>query len=252
MKQNLVYIGCGHHRLKNFIHVEINLGKNKSGSPDILADISDCIPLPDNSVDLVYSIATMEHLTYSELLDCFLECRRILKRGGCVRMVVPDLDKMVQDYLNKVYDPSQKSPGKPNENYIDTFVGRIMYFDHRYDHNFNTLSRALQKTGFSNARECLPGDSLIKEAGDELYGAEKERKSDLIVEAVKLDEKPIIQKMEKVYPKNFIARILAEFFNVKITNFTERKSRFPQKYWFKTYLLFNKNTLSDPDLKLKR
>lgn len=251
MEQKLVYIGCGHHRLKNFVHAEINLGKNKSGPPDILCDISDYIPLPDNAIDLVYSIATMEHLTYSELLNCFLECRRILKKGGCVRMVVPDLDKMVRDYLNKVYDPNQKSPGKPNENYIDTFVGRIMYFDHRYDHNFDTILRALKKTGFSNARVCRPGDSLIASANSELYTAEKDRVSDLIVEAVKLDEEPVVQRMEKIYPKNIIAKILAKYLNVKIGNFTERKSRFPQKYWLKTYFLFNKNKLNDPNLKLK-
>ena len=53
-KQKYVYLGCGHARMQDFIHVEINLGKNKSGMPDIVADISDYIPLDNNSVDLVF------------------------------------------------------------------------------------------------------------------------------------------------------------------------------------------------------
>ena len=60
----LVYVGCGHHRMDGFLHVEKNIYKSKSGLPDILADICIHIPLADNSVDLVFSRGTLEHLTY--------------------------------------------------------------------------------------------------------------------------------------------------------------------------------------------
>jgi predicted SAM-dependent methyltransferase len=238
----LVYLGCGHDRMKDFIHVEINLGKNKSGPPDILADISDYIPIKDNSVDLVFSRATLEHLTYNELLNCLLESHRILKKGGCVRIVVPDFDKTINQYLNKVYRDDIKNPGMPNENYVDTFVARIMYHDHRYNHNFDTLRRALEKTGFEQIRECQPGDSKIEVAREELRKAEMGReKDDIIVEAVKFNKKPIIQKTERVYPKNPIAYFLAKFFNIKAESFVKGKARFPQRYWFKTLINFNKS-----------
>jgi len=241
-KPIMLYIGCGHDRLKDFIHVEINLGKNKSGPPDILADISDYIPFNDNKVDLVYSKATMEHLTYSELINCLLESHRILKRGGRVRMVVPDFDKMIDDYKNKITRPEIKSPGFPCEDYLDSFIGRILYFDHRYLHNFETLSKALKKTGFDNIKICQPGDCGINDANEELLRVENGRlEYDIIIEAEKLDKIPSAKRTEKQYPKNPIAYFLAKFFNVKIMNFIERKSRFPQKFWFKTFLKFNKS-----------
>lgn len=245
-KLKLVYLGCGHDRLPGFIHVEINLGKNKSGAPDILADISEYIPLEDNYVDLVYSKATLEHLTYNELINCLLESRRILKRGGVVRIVVPNFDKMIENYLDKKYTPGLKNVIFPNEkvsneDYVETFIGRILYFDHRYLHNFHTLKKALEKTGFSEIRECKPGDSKIEEANGELYNTELKREGEIIVEATKLDCEPMAKMTEKKYPKNPLSYFLARFLNIKFSTFTEGRARFPQKYWFKELLDYNKN-----------
>ena len=44
IKNNYLYVGCGHHRMKGFTHVEINVGKQFKkggdvGPPDIIADI---------------------------------------------------------------------------------------------------------------------------------------------------------------------------------------------------------------------
>lgn len=240
-KPKLLYIGCGHDRMEGFIHIEINLGKNKSGMPDIVADISDHIPFPDNSVNLIFSRDTMEHLTYAEFINCLVECHRILKKGGCVRMAVPNFDIMIKQYFNKVHDLNMRSPGMPNENYVDTFIGRILYFDHRYLHNFNTLSRALEKAGFEQVRECLPGDSKIECARPQLLQAETDMPREIIIEAVKLDGEPKIKKQPKIYPRNPIAKFFAKYLNIKITAFTERKARFPHRYWLKTLIMFNKN-----------
>jgi len=245
IKPRCVYLGCGHARMKDFIHIEINLGKNKSGLPDIVADISDYLPFKNDSVNLVFSRATMEHLTYNELLNCFLESHRILKKGGCIRMVVPSFDKMINDYLDKKYIPEQKNIIFPNEkisneDYIETFIGRVLYFDHRYLHNFYTLKKALEKAGFSKIRECQPGDSKISEAKEELYKAEINRPDDIIVEAVKLDRSPAIKKYVRQYPKNPIAYFLAKYLNIEITSFVKRKAMFPHRYWLKTLIKFNK------------
>jgi predicted SAM-dependent methyltransferase len=226
--------------------VEINIGKNKSGPPDILADISEYIPINDDYADLVYSKATLEHLTYNEFINCLLESHRILKRGGCIRMVVPSFDKAIKDYLEKKYEPTQKNiiyPNEkvPNEDYVETFVGRMLYFDHRYLHNFFTLKKALEKTGFSEIRECLPGDSKINDANGELYNAELKRDGEIIVEATKLDRVSSAKMTIKKYPRNPIAYFMASFLNMKISAFKERKPIFPRRYWFKSLLRFNKS-----------
>lgn len=241
-KPKFVYIGCGHDRMRGFIHVEINLSKNKAGMPDIVADIGDYMPFKDNSVDFIFSKDTLEHLTYAELLNCLLESHRILKKGGYIRMVVPDFDKMIRDYFNKAHDPNMQSPGNPNENYTDTFIGRVMYFDHKYLHNFNTLFRALEKAGFEEIRECKPGDSKVVEVKEELLKRELDaEKREIILEAIKIDKQPIIEKNKKEYPHNPLLYFLAKFLNIKITAYTGRKASFPHRYWLKTLINFNKN-----------
>ena len=247
-KQKLVYVGCGHHRMKGFVHAEISISKDKSGPPEILADMTERIPLDNDSVDLVFSRATLEHLTYRELINHFLECFRILKPGGYVRMVVPSFDMIIKEYKEKIYWPDfEKHPDFPNENYVDTFISTILYHDHYYLHNFNTLSRALEKTGFDGPRECDPGDTAVDNAQEEILKAEIARFGEIIVEAKKGEEKPKIKKYKIDYPHNSLNKILAKYLNIKITAFKKRKPVFPSKKWFREKLSKRVNTESMTD-----
>lgn len=233
-----LYVGCGNHRLKGFTHVEVNPAKQfkkggNVGQPEILANITETIPLEDESVSLIFSRATLEHLTYPELINHFIECNRLLKsEGGYVRMVVPDLDKMVQDYLNKVFRPaSEPDPNLPCANHTDLFITRLLYHDHYYLHNVDTLTRALEKTGFGEVKVCQPGETAIKLASNVLYEAEINREEDLIIEAKKISL-PSAQKTLIKWPKNILLRMLAKWFNIKIERYIKRQPVFPTKHWF--------------------
>lgn len=48
------------------------------------------IPLGDDSVDFIYSSMLFEHLNEDEVSSLLLECRRVLKKNGAMRLVVPD------------------------------------------------------------------------------------------------------------------------------------------------------------------
>jgi len=254
-KKIYLYVGCGHDRMSGFTHVEINVGKQfkkggNVGAPDILADITRHIPLEDNSVDLIFSRATLEHLTYHELINHFLECHRLIKKGGYIRMSVPDMDIMVKNYLDKQEDLEKaKREGEisiammPCENHTDLFIQRVLYHDHYYLHNFDTLSRALKKTGFTNIKKVKPGQCQISEIAEELYKAEKGReKSEVLIESQRLNDEPKISRYPDNGPNNFIIRTLAEIFNIKITKYNKRKATFPRLLWFieKYQLLKNK------------
>src|SRR5262245_41816323 len=57
----------------------------------VWADASRRIPVQSESLDVVYSSHMLEHLDPREA-ECFLnEIRRVLKPGGIIRLVVPDL-----------------------------------------------------------------------------------------------------------------------------------------------------------------
>lgn len=243
-KKIFLYVGCGAHRMKDFTHVEINIAKQykkggNAGEPEILADITKHIPLNDSSVDLIFSRATLEHLTYPELINHFLECHRLIKKGGYIRMSVPDMDIMINNYLNKQEDlnaainNSEVSATLPLENHTDLFINRVLYFDHYYLHNYDTLNRALKKTGFNNVKKVKPGETAVRDVADELYKAEIGRESwEVMVEAQRLDDQPKIKRFPLKLPNNFILKIFAKIFNIKISKYNNRKPAFPSYLYF--------------------
>ncbi len=244
LENKYLYVGCGNHRMSGFTHVEINIGKQYKkggdvGPPDILADITRHIPLENNSVDLIFSRATLEHLTYYELINHFLECHRLIKKGGFVRMTVPDLDIMIDNYLKKEENlekaklESEISNSEPIENHTDLFISRLLYHDHYYLHNYDTLSRALKKTGFTNIKKVNAGQTQISEIKDELLKAEIGRdKWEILLEAQKLDDTPSISRYPEKKNEKIILRILAEIFNIKLSRYNKRKPVFPTRLWF--------------------
>lgn len=149
-------------------------------------------------------------------------------------MVVPDFDMMIKEYKKEIYwSDLEKNLDLPNENYTDTFIARMLYNDHYYLHNFDTLARVLEKTGFDGARECNPGDSKIESANEELLKAEACRFGEIIIETVKLDGSPKIKKFIFNYSNNPIKKILEKYFNIAIVPYKRRRPIFPSKSWFK-------------------
>src|SRR4051812_1200031 len=63
------------------------------------ADAVTSIPQPDRSVDVVYSSHMLEHLDRAEARQFLAETRRVLIRGGIIRIAVPDLRFHVDRYL---------------------------------------------------------------------------------------------------------------------------------------------------------
>lgn len=153
-------------------------------------------------------------------------------------MCLPDFDLMIKDYLDKKYIPNSELMDEvdmigPNENYTDSFINRILYPDHFYIHNYDTLFRALKKCGFSNIKRKEPGNTNIKniEIKNGLLSCEKgDINCEIILEAQKTDL-PSIKHFDLKEKTRLINNILS-YLNLKITKFHHRKRRFPQRYWF--------------------
>lgn len=65
----------------------------------VVHDLRKGIPMPDASVDAVYHSHVFEHID-RDAVDGFLdEVCRVLKPGGIHRIVVPDLEGLVRNYL---------------------------------------------------------------------------------------------------------------------------------------------------------
>jgi len=64
-----------------------------------IADLRKPLPFPDDTFEAVYSSHLIEHLHRAGALALLREARRVLRPGGRCRTLVPDLRKMVNDYV---------------------------------------------------------------------------------------------------------------------------------------------------------
>lgn len=70
----------------------------------IYANLKKGIPLKSQTFVVVYHSHFIEHLDRDQALSFLQECYRVLKWGGTIRIVTPDLERIVQDYLSALKD----------------------------------------------------------------------------------------------------------------------------------------------------
>ncbi|NKI36426.1 methyltransferase domain-containing protein [Wenzhouxiangella sp. XN79A] len=69
-------------------------------SPNVRqADLLQSLPIHDDSADIVYTSHFLEHVPRNSVAGFLEECRRVLKPGGSLRIVVPDLEDICRTYL---------------------------------------------------------------------------------------------------------------------------------------------------------
>jgi SAM-dependent methyltransferase len=91
-------LGCGSRYHPDWINIDIA----PQGTEVVRHDLSRGIPLPDASCDVVYHTAVLEHLRPADASAFLMECFRVLKPGGILRVGVPDLEIICQLYLSRL------------------------------------------------------------------------------------------------------------------------------------------------------
>jgi SAM-dependent methyltransferase len=87
--------GCGAHVAEGWINSDVK----ETPEVDLVADIKDGLPLKTNSVDYAVSVHALPEIPYPDLVPALLELRRVLKPGGVLRLVLPDLRRAIDAYL---------------------------------------------------------------------------------------------------------------------------------------------------------
>ncbi len=91
-------LGCGNRTVQSTEWLNADFTAH---TPGILAvDLRKKLPFDDDQFDLVYHCHVLEHLTCSDAENFLAECRRILKPGGIIRVVVPDLENIIREYIH--------------------------------------------------------------------------------------------------------------------------------------------------------
>lgn len=91
----LLNLGCGQRFHPDWVNIDY-----VSYAPQVRAyDLSSGIPLETNSCDAVYHSHVLEHFSRAAGEAFIQECFRVLKPGGILRVVVPDLEVLAKQYL---------------------------------------------------------------------------------------------------------------------------------------------------------
>lgn len=105
--ETVLDLACGYGEFINNIRasrkigVDLNIDVARFLDPDV--EFQNCyanaIPIPDNCVDVAFSSNFLEHLrTKDDLDDVFRELRRVLKPGGRLILVGPNIRYLASEY----------------------------------------------------------------------------------------------------------------------------------------------------------
>jgi len=93
----MLNIGCGVTSDSEWINIDLG------GSDDVMShNVTDGLPFPDKTFDVVYHSHLLEHIPFEKSLPFIHECFRVLKPGGIIRILVPDLERIAGLYLEKL------------------------------------------------------------------------------------------------------------------------------------------------------
>ena len=160
--KNVLHVGCGAKSVVGQIAVfaagewsETRLDIDPAAAPDIVASMTDMPAVPDESQDAVFSSHNLEHLFPHELRAALSEFRRVLRPGGFLLVLVPDIQKAAAAIAaGKAEAPlyiSDSGPVTP----MDVLYGHRpsigagqVHMAHRNGFVVVTLLAALERAGF--------------------------------------------------------------------------------------------------------
>ena len=153
------------------------------------ADAAKYIPEEDDSLEVVYTSHMIEHLDRDEAFKFLNEAFRTLKKGGIIRIVVPDLYKQVKEYLqhkdaDAFIEKTLLTRPKPK-----SLLSKLKFLflgerNHQFMYDENSLIKLISSAGFADVESMLPGKTKIQNPGDLDLSEQKE--ISIYVEGVKI------------------------------------------------------------------
>jgi predicted SAM-dependent methyltransferase len=133
-----VHVGCGRVNIPGFINVDRSNYKHVHYK----RDVRDLRIFNKNSIDLIYASHVLEYFDLYEAIDTLKEWRRVLKKGGILRIAVPNFEALI-----KVYKKTRNI-----DKIIGPLYGRIVQkkkkIYHKYVYDYKKIRFLLLKSGF--------------------------------------------------------------------------------------------------------
>lgn len=161
----------------------------------LVHDLSKPLPFPANSISAVYASHVLEHLYLVDAQKLLDQCKRVLRPGGVIRLVVPDLHAMALNYLGKKNSSSSsvaenaaaadhlnerlafRNPSPPTGNIVFKLYSLWKNFhSHKWMYDGESLAYYLKLAGFQEVSErefrqsAIPGIEEVEEEARVLGG----------------------------------------------------------------------------------
>lgn len=154
----MVNIGCGSRFHKNWLNMDVAPLDESVKQIDIMRGI----PMEAESADVIYHSHLLEHLPKHMAPGFISECYRVLRKGGVMRVVVPDLEQIARLYIE----------------YMEKALGNDKMAEARYDwimlEMFDQMVRNYSGGEMLKywQREIIPDEEfIIKRVGSEAKSA---------------------------------------------------------------------------------
>lgn len=152
-------VGCGRRFSREARWLNVDLAP---ASPEVTRiDAQHGLPFADASFLAVYHSHVLEHLHREGARGLLRECHRILKPGGILRVVVPNLEEIARCYLARLAEAKADEPGADGR--YQWAVAEI----------FDQMARSVsggEMTGLLRARDASLREYAIQRCGAEVAG----------------------------------------------------------------------------------
>ena len=177
-----LHLGCGFHFIDGWINTDISPTLTDDPLIDYL-DVTETFPFDSEEIDYIFTEHLIEHIDYVKGLDMLIECYRVLKPNGKIRIATPDLSFLIDLYGDNKTDLQKKymeefkthsatlfdtyksistnhfhklSNGKKPKFPTDTFIinNFVRAWGHEFIYDKKTLTESMEWVGFKDIKIC--------------------------------------------------------------------------------------------------
>jgi SAM-dependent methyltransferase len=150
-----LHLGCGSRLFDGYINVDGAYMRGTAGV--VIHDITEPLPLGDNTVDEILSVHVIEHIMRDRVQAMIKEWHRVLKPNGFVAVEWPDFLKMCQAVVNNPDCLNFDADRKLQKRTIAGIFGdNLRYPDpvmwHKWGYSADSLSYLFLHHGFTKVK----------------------------------------------------------------------------------------------------